>query len=498
MFVSGYTSPHALLATVLGLLWSAAASPTDYWVAPGGSDAGPGSQGTPWATLQHAADTVQAGDTVHVLAATYAGFDLRTSGASAQPIRFLAQPGVVIDSNNPLTPDGINLEGTDWVRIEGFTVEGTGRAGIRAVLCERVDIIGNHLIDNQRWGIFTGFCDDLLIAGNEAEGSIDEHGIYVSNSGDRPVIRDNYLHGNAANGVHMNGDVSQGGDGVISGALVERNVIVDNGESGGSGVNCDGVQDSVIRNNLIVGNHASGISLYRTDGGGPSTGNVVVHNTVVNDSDGRWGLTVRDAATDNTLLYNILISRHGYRGAIDVHTDSLPGLVSDYNVVEDRFTTDSGDSVILTLTEWQTQTGLDANSLVASEAALFVNPTLPSGDYHLKVGAPAVDAAIGPSAAGVDFERDPRPFGAAADIGADEWLPPCTLADDDLVVTSHTVTGEETHESCATITAGPSLTISGSGDLTLRTRRRVSLLSGVVVAAGGELHIRLDPSAGAP
>ena len=44
----------------------------------------------------------------------------------------------------------------------------------------------------------------------------------------------------------MNGDESQGGDGMISGALVERNVIYGNGVGGGSGINMDGVTDSVV------------------------------------------------------------------------------------------------------------------------------------------------------------------------------------------------------------------------------------------------------------
>jgi len=56
-----------------------------------------------------------------------------------------------------------------------------------------------------------------------------EHGIYVGNSGDRPVIRRNVVWGNNANGIHMNGDLSQGGDGIISGAIVEGNIIHDNG-----------------------------------------------------------------------------------------------------------------------------------------------------------------------------------------------------------------------------------------------------------------------------
>ena len=53
-------------------------------------------------------------------------------------------------------------------------------------------IIRNNTLDhNGNWGILTGFSDDLLIENNVASRSQVEHGIYVSNSGDRPVIRNN-------------------------------------------------------------------------------------------------------------------------------------------------------------------------------------------------------------------------------------------------------------------------------------------------------------------
>ena len=88
----------------------------------------------------------------------------------------------------------------------------------------------------------------------------------MSNSADRPVIRGNTSRGNRQCGIHINGDASQGGDGIISGARIENNLISDNGRGGGSGINCDGVQDSKIQNNLLYENHSSGISLYRVDG----------------------------------------------------------------------------------------------------------------------------------------------------------------------------------------------------------------------------------------
>jgi hypothetical protein len=105
----------------------------------------------------------------------------------------------------------------------------------------------------------------------------------------------------------MNGDLSQGGNGLISGARIERNVIHGNGENGGSAINCDGVQESLIRNNLLYGNHASGISLYRIDVAEGAMNNGVVNNTIRMAPDGRWAINIKNRSTDNTVSNNILL-----------------------------------------------------------------------------------------------------------------------------------------------------------------------------------------------
>jgi len=403
----------------------------EFYVAPAGSDSNVGSAAAPWQSLQHAADVVAAGDRVIVRSGSYTGFYLDASGSPGSPIEFFAEPGAQITTQNGVTPDGINLEAASHVIIDGFTVAGMPRTGVRTVgsssdFAEFVTIRNVHTANNGKWGILTGHVDDLLIENNETSGSMDEHGIYVSNSGDRPVIRNNVSWGNRGNGIHMNGDRSLGGDGVITGALVSGNRIFDNGLGGGSGINMDGVQDSRIENNLIYQSHASGVSLYQIDGGGPSSGNVVVNNTIHQDSDGRWAINIQNGSVNNTLLNNILVTQYSFRGAIDVSASSLPGLVSDYNAVVSRFTTDGADT-ILSLAQWQAATGQDAHSLVATPAELFENWS--AGDYRLRPNSPAIDKGTSMLAPPVDLFGAPRPA-SAVDIGAIEFRDAPNLAAD--------------------------------------------------------------------
>src|SRR6187549_3972218 len=151
-----------------------------FHVALGGNDANAGTAAAPWATLQKAANSVRAGDTVNVAAGNYAGFDLWTSGTASQPIVFHGESGATINTRNPRTPDGINLEGASFITVEGFNVIGMPRTGIRSVLNEHVTIRNNVMDLNGTWGILTGWSDDLLIENNIASRSQTQHGIYVS------------------------------------------------------------------------------------------------------------------------------------------------------------------------------------------------------------------------------------------------------------------------------------------------------------------------------
>ena len=95
--------------------------------------------------------------------------------------------------------------------VEGFVVDGRTRAGIRAVLGAHVTCARNR----RRLQRALGHPHRLRRRPHSSRTTrptarVLEHGIYVSNSGDRPVIRGNHLHDNHANGIHMNGDAEPG------------------------------------------------------------------------------------------------------------------------------------------------------------------------------------------------------------------------------------------------------------------------------------------------
>ncbi len=323
----------ALAALLIGAA-SAASHAATYYVAPppAGSDSNAGSQAAPWATLQKGGDTARAGDTVVVLPGTYQGFRPRNSGTAQAPITFRAQPGAVVNAPGTANSnsDNIWVRDVDYIAIDGFESTNAPRAGI-AVQGEPdanatgVVIRNCFAHNNGRWGIFTGFARDLLIENNETSFSAAEHGIYVSNSGDNPTVRGNRVHDNNAAGIQLNADPAEmgsdptdpQGDGIITNALLELNVIHDNGVAGAAAINLASVRASLIRNNLLYNNHATGIAGW-DDGDGNAfgtMGNRIIGNTIMQPANARFAIGLKDGSIDNVVLDNIVLNA-GPRGSL--------------------------------------------------------------------------------------------------------------------------------------------------------------------------------------
>lgn len=390
------------------------------------------------------------GDTAFVDNGSYLGFDVDgVHGSSGANITIKALPGasavVTVTTDRSDNRDTIYVCSSSYIVLEGLRSFYANRAAMRVSQSDHIAARNCTFGNNAVWGIFTDFSYDLLVEGCDLFGSGSQHGVYFSNSGDRPTARNNTIHDNSGCGIHMNGDASMGGDGLITGALVEGNVIYNNGRSGGGGINMDGVQSSVVQNNILYNNHASGIVNFKGDGSSGPMLNEFYHNSVDMASDARWALQISDSVGTVKVRNNILYDRNPGRGglALGSATD-VANVDSDYNIM-DRVTPD-GWNTVLTLAQWQAQ-GHEAHSFSATPASLFVNDA--AADYHLKDGSPAIDKGQSLPYVTSDKEGKGRPVGNCSDIGAYEWgtpVPPDTTppaAIMDLAITNVTLTTME-------------------------------------------------------
>jgi len=163
-----------------------------------------------------------------------------------------------------------------------------------------------------------------------------------------------------------------------------------------------------IIQNICFGNRVCGIILAGSE-------NQLLHNVCVDNGIGI--VYFRGGCTDNVVRNNILFHEDRSRGSINIDAGSLPGFQSDFNIVVDRFSPDDGDQV-MSLSRWQSTTGLDRHSIVATPQRVFVSPD--ASDFRLKDDSPAIDAADPSVAPPHDLEGRPRPVGSRPDIGAFE------------------------------------------------------------------------------
>jgi Right handed beta helix region len=393
-----------------------------FYVSPLGNDSAAGSSSTPWKTLQHAANSVNAGDTVLINSGNYAGFRASTGGSAGSPITFQANAGasVVINSAGSECIKGsiIEIEGCDGWILDGLEVTGASRnAGIDIRVADHITVRNCNCHHNRKWGIFTAFADDFTAEYNECNHAFEEHGIYHSNSGDRAVIRYNTCHHNAACGIQINADPSMGGDGISSNCMVTHNILYENGAMGGAAINLASVRDSLIGDNLIFNNSAGGIAAW-DDGQGVQWGsknNRYYNNTVHMPSESRWGVNLKNGSTGSRVWNNILIHENAARGGLEIDGSSLTEFSSNHNTL----TRVSVDETVLDLSGWQTTYSQDAQSFSQTAIQTFVSS---GSDYHLLETAPAIDAGATLPEIPDDLDGNIRPQGAAYDMGAYEFV----------------------------------------------------------------------------
>ncbi len=398
-------TPHWMgaLAGLALLAIGAPAQAATYTVSASGSDSANGIS-SPFKTLQKAAQVLRDGDTVVFTAGTYRG-GAWIEGLSN--VTFRGEGNALIDGTSGTRDDGLNFSEVRNVRVEGLRFRNARRYGVMCVLSQGFTVRDCEASSNGRSGILTGNTSDVLIENVTASQNREEHGVYLSQSGDRLTVRNCTLFNNTRAGLQINA-VEGGGssdpnhDNLSKNCVVEGNTLYANGSAGGSAINLAGVQQSVIVNNLITNNLAGGIAMW-DDGAGSSMGcknNRIYHNTIVFPSGrGRYGVQCINGSTGNTLMNNILVSGSG--PCLDTDT----AVISNFNCFQGPSVANGGN-----LAAWQRSSGNDRNSDSGS-------PGL-NGDFRPVAGSPVIDT--GTRVWDTDKEGRARPAGANPDVGCFE------------------------------------------------------------------------------
>lgn len=398
-----------------------------YHIKPTGNDTNDGlSFNTALKTIQAATNKVKAGDSVLVYNGFYKGFDhfYKNSGTPGKPIVYFAMgKNVVINQSCGRGFDGLNIEGNDYIEVNGFKVYGisdpvgSGEDGIRAVLANHITI-RNCEVDSCYRGIFTGYTDDFLAEDNVCKRSHGEHGIYVSNNSDRVIIRNNLCFNNKAAGIQLNPDLSSGTPGISVDVKIYNNICYNNR----IGLNLQGIYYSEVYNNLIYNNGSggggNGMTFFLGDAATGCNDVKVYNNTVIVPSASQWCILAIDS--DSLFVKNNILLSFSNKGSLDIES-SCTNYFGDYNLLNDKMTINQGSSYI-NFASWQSL-GHDMHSLLIKDnASVFIN--LAGNDYHLSATSPALNAGTAEVATLIknDLENNTRPQDGKYDIGCYEKI----------------------------------------------------------------------------
>ena len=421
---------------------------TQYYVSVSGSDTNPGTTDRPWRTIQKAANTMVAGDTVTVLAGNYEErVQVTRGGASGAQITFQAS-GTVTMKGFTVRADHITIRGFDISNTPNAWGDGQG-IFVQANYCVVEDNYvhyatrGGILLyaEPWEWGSRTGcvvrnnrvYRNGLVgievhgrsqvVEGNEIWGTIQYHpswtpapayadadGVRFFGSGH--VFRGNYIHDISYDdpenvNPHIDCFQTWGGDYQEAGrdTVFERNwcevLESQTAYESGTAFMLAGTSGLIIRSNILQA------AKHINTGSGSNSNLTVVNNTLTSDlsipvSNCPQGVALENCPNStvrNNILYNLPGEVYKVTGT------STQGLAIGNNLAY--------------RSDGQALVGSPYPGDLWGVAPGFANAG--ASDYHLQTTSAAVDAGYSVGAlVPVDYDGNARPQGQGFDIGGCE------------------------------------------------------------------------------
>jgi Bacterial Ig-like domain (group 3) len=210
-----------------------------FYVSKKGSDGNPGTTGSPWLTIQHAANSVSAGATVNVLAGVYnESVNFPSSGTVSAPITFQSYPGqtAVIDGTGvPVngTQGLINIVGDrSHIIIKGFEIRHyttTSEDNVPTGVWITGSGTGVQILNNRVHDITT-----------KAEANGNAFGISVYGTRKKPITR-LVIGGNEVYNLRTGESESVNVDGNVTHFKIINNLVHDNDNIGIDAIGYEGV-----------------------------------------------------------------------------------------------------------------------------------------------------------------------------------------------------------------------------------------------------------------
>jgi len=418
-----------------------------YYVALTGDDSNDGTVAHPWQTIQKAAHTLVAGDTVYIRAGAYhERVTPQNSGSAGNLITYAAYPGetTTIDGNGVTLPDDLaglfDISHKSYIRVSGLRVINAGpynnNAGILVINSGYITVENNSTYNTASSGLGVWGSHNITVDGNrveEAGGSGWQECISIAGT-DTFVARNNEVlnchkegicikDGSANGRVYRNhvhhtqrvGIYVDAWDKHTHNIAVFQNVVHDILDNDGFAVASEmgGLLENIsIYNNLAYHNRYLG-ALISINGDAithPMRSIQIVNNTFYNNGWTTWGggLAVDNPNAQNVVVRNNIVSQNLYFQIAVAPGVPTQTLTIDHNLIDGYRGTE----------------GETRGSDYVEGDPLFVNTV--GADYHLRENSSAIDSGSAAGAPSDDFDGRSRPLdgngdgNAAYDIGAYE------------------------------------------------------------------------------